>query len=75
MPIDNIKFHVRYKSAQLFTVGSRTYFEYNGKSYQVKKTDVKKLLNEIEKNDFNFLTAANYLIKESKKGRFTIKHR
>ena len=74
--LETIKRIVSWKSAELYTVGSRSYFTYNGLIYSVSKAQLKALLKEMDKeNIVNPLESANYLIKQAKTGRFSKLHK
>lgn len=74
--LETIKRIVSWKSAELYTVGSRSYFAYNGLIYSVSKKQVKELIKEMDKeNIINPLQSANYLIKQAKNGRFSKLHK
>jgi acetoacetate decarboxylase len=68
--IKSIKTHVQYKSLELYSIGTRNYFSYNGISYSVTTKKLKELLAEME-DISNPLTAANYLLKQKDKQGFT----
>lgn len=69
MAIKAIKHYVRYKSADFYSVSGRHYFTYNGMLYNITKKQARQLHGEIKKYT-NPLSAAEYLVKEAKKGRF-----
>ncbi len=70
--IKGITHHVSWKSAELVTVGTRTYFFYNGKSFFLYGNLLQDVLKEMDDNKIgNPMTAANYLIKQAQSGRFT----
>ena len=60
--INPIKLHTSYKSARLYSIGSRHYFEYNGNTFSLTKALLNKVLSEIKYNDYNFIESAHYLI-------------
>lgn len=68
--INPIKVHVSYKSARLYSVGSRHYFEYNGKSFGLTKPILDYVLKEIEYLQLDPIESSWFLITESKKGSF-----
>ncbi len=70
MKIQPIKYHVRYKSAELMSISDRHYFSYNGITYSVTKARLGKLLKELE--DYtNPLSATNYLLSQRSSTGFT----